>query len=174
MAEYPSFTGKDLSDFSGRPEASYTAQGTFIATALKQATLLFKIGTCLVTLPDDPINLELAHTAILAMADTAILQRPHQTVMASPFQSESLGSYSYSKMSGAASRGTKTGVMWFDLAVEQLSECDRGGNFAGGGIEVFEGDAQFVPSLTDDDSYRILSPQDEEYHRLFFSGTRGF
>lgn len=175
MAEYPTFEPKDLAAFSGRPLASYTALGTYVDTALKQATLLFKIGTCLAQLPDDPVDLELARTAILAMADTAILRRPHQAVLAAPFQSENLGSYSYSKMSAAASRGDKTGVMWFDLAVERLSVCEASdGILSGGGIEIFEFDGQFSTASNSGNSVRLLSPQDSAYHAGYLTDREGF
>ena len=42
--------------------------------------------------------------------------------MFSPFSSERIGSYSYSKMAQAVSKGVKTGVPFFDIAVDYLSQ----------------------------------------------------
>lgn len=167
MAEYPIYTAKDLSDFSGRPEASYQPSG-WIPQAVAQATLLFKIATCLNQFPDDPTEAELAGYAIKAMADYAVLNQPYAQAAASPFQSETLGSYSYSKMASSASKGEKTGVMWFDIAVDQIGQCDKNDDVpSGGGIEVFEFDGLFGAALVPGNSARLLSPDDEAYHLAF-------
>jgi hypothetical protein len=163
VAEYPTFTPADLAGFSGRPEASYPSPYT--DEALKQATLLFKIGTCLATFPDDPMQADLAKYAILSMADYIVLNQPNAQVLAGPFQSESLGSYSYSKMAKTAASGGETGVAWFDLAVDQIGQCDQNDEImSGGGIEVFEFDAEFAVARTDGNTVRVLSPKDQEYH----------
>lgn len=144
MAEYPSISPKDMAEFTGRPEASFP--NTRLTGAVSQATLLFKIGTCLASLPDDPIKQELAKNAIIAFTDYILLSQPFAKALASPFSSESLGSYSYSKSAKQVASGDKTGIMWFDLAIEQMSVCDQmsGGDFGTGGIEVFEHDGEFV------------------------------
>lgn len=166
MAEYPTYTKQDLAAFSGRPEASYKAYAE--SSALPQAVLLFKIATCRPTFPDDPDQAALAKMAILSMADHAALAQKYQEAAASPFQSESLGSYSYSKMAGSASRGEKTGVMWFDLAVGQLSLCEENdGVLGGGGIEIFEYDGQFGTASVAGDAARLLGPADFDQHTAF-------
>lgn len=169
--DYPVLTKTDLAKFSGRPEASY--KGDYPETALSQALLLFKLGTCLAGLPDDPTKAELARMGILAMADDIFLKQKYQQVSASPFSSESIGSYSYSKRAQQASQGEETGVMWFDLAVGQLGECERNdGISSGGGIEVFEHDATFVQGAGE--NVRMLSPKDLDLSRQFgFDPSRG-
>jgi hypothetical protein len=135
MAEYPTLTKKELAAFSGRPEQSYTK---YSDQALLQATMLFKIGTCLAALPDNQTEQDLARLAILSMADSIFLSQAYQKAAASPFSSESIGSYSYSKAASAVSKGGTTGIMWFDLAVQQMSVCGSLGNggsgIMGGGI----------------------------------------
>ena len=138
MAVYPNYTATNIAEVSGYPVTDYS---TFATEALKQATLLFKIGTCLSAWPDDEIEAEMARYAVLSMADAIYWAQPWQKVLRSPFNSETIGSYSYSKLSTAVSAGLPTGVSWFDLAVSKLSVCDRNlGIPAHGGYNVFEED----------------------------------
>lgn len=160
---YPSYTKDDLSDFSGRPSLSYTA---YSAQAITQAVLLFKIGTCLADFPQGQDG-ELAKMAILSMADSIFLAQKYQEAAASPFNSESIGSYSYSKTAKAVSSGQPTGIMWFDLAVDKLGVCEDLDNIPfSGGIEVFEHDAQYVHGGISANA-RMLSPQDLNVSRSF-------
>lgn len=160
---YPTFTKEMLSEFSGRPAVSYQSHTT---QALSQAVLLFKIGTCLSDLPEDATMQQLASMGILAMADAIVLSQPYQKAAASPFSSESIGSYSYSKAAGAVSRGEKTGVMWFDLAIDKMSVCDINDDIPfSGGIEVFEHDVRLVAGAAG--NRRMLSPQDVDQSRTF-------
>lgn len=142
---YKTYTRQMLADFTGRPLASFP-EAFVTNSAIPQALLLFKIGTCLAS-PDDlsEDQQQMVDFAILSMADGIHLAQPYQTALASPFNSESIGSYSYSKVAKAVQKGEETGVMWFDLAIDQLSVCDRlNGSFAQGGIEIFENDGIFA------------------------------
>lgn len=165
MSLYPTYTKEDLGKFSGRPSQSYSA---YADTALNQALLLFKIGTCLAQFPDDPMKAELAKNAILSMADNIFLAQRYQQAMASPFNSETVGSYSYSKTASAVQRGDSTGIMWFDLAIEQLSECDTGydGIPTGGGIGMYEYDG-VVTASSGPDTVRFLGPEELEVSRSY-------
>lgn len=165
MAEYPVLTKKDLSAFSSRAEQSYVESKT--TTALAQAMLLFKISTCLRALPDDAESQELAKFAILSYADYIYLALDYAKAAASPFTSETLGSYSYSKAAASAQRGDKTGIFWFDLAVERLGQCgvdDGVPEF--GGIEVFEHDATFAAGAFEG-TVRMLTPGDLALHENY-------
>lgn len=163
MAEIPALTPQDLADFSGRSVDSYT---NYSEQAIIQATLLFKIGTCLVALGDDETEAQLAKMAIAAFADHVYLARAYAKAAASPFSSESLGSYSYSKSASQVAKGEKTGVFWFDLAVEKLGRCHDNDDVPEfGGIEVFEHDGTFVVSM--EGNVRLLSPQDRQDHEQF-------
>jgi hypothetical protein len=161
---YPVFTKQDLADFSGRPVASYTG---YTDRAIRQAVLLFKIGTCLANLaPKDTLEYEIAVEGILAMADQIFLAQRYQQQVASPFQSESLGSYSYSKTAKSVSDGEKTGVEFFDIAIDQLSVCDETDDIPSfGGVEVFEHDGMFARG--EGGNLRFLSPKDLDQSRSY-------
>lgn len=142
---YKTYDRQMLADFTGRPMASFP--DNFVTkSAIPQALLLFKLGTGLA----DPAvlsadNQQLVDFAIISMADAVHLAQPYQTALASPFNSESIGSYSYSKVAKAVQQGKETGVMWFDLAIQQLATGDRiKSDFLSGGIEMFENDGLFV------------------------------
>lgn len=154
---YKTYLTADLSAYSGRPEASYTDFAE--SSAIPQALLLFKIATCLAS-PEDltPDQNQLIDFAIAAMADHIVLARRYAEASASPFNSESIGSYSYSKTASAVRAGQPTGVGWFDTAVGELSVCDaQGGDIAFGGIEMFEHDGKFVKGALGSNT-RFLSP----------------
>lgn len=166
MADFPDFTVQDLSNLSGRPVEDYD-NSALVVSALIQAELLFKIGTCLGDeWPEDPTMSSLAQMGLLAMADAIYLTQQHQKVLANPFSSETIGSYSYSKVAGAVMTGLPTGVTWFDLAVSKLSICSIVANIPiGGGIEVFENDAVFTTGSGG--NVRMLSPKDMNRSRTY-------
>lgn len=148
---YKTYTRQDLANLTGRPLASFPQ--TFVeASAIPQAMLLFKMGTCLAS-PDDLTDeqKQLVDFAIVFMADAIHLTAPYQRVKYTPFNSESIGSYSYSRAAAAVSIGKVTGVDWFDLAVQQLSVCDvMDGIPMSSGIDVFgagEGFPQTGPGV---------------------------
>ncbi len=125
-----------LATFTGRDEASFT---TFADQALIQSTLLFSTVTKLQDYPADEDQELLAINAILEMADRLYLDQPHASVKASPFQSETIASYSYSKTSAAskAREGVHTGLFWWDLAVDELTRAERS-LVASGSVAAFE------------------------------------
>lgn len=145
MAVFPEFTVVELSGFSGRSVASYS-NIQFIGSALAQARLLFKLATCLSEWPDDPDSAELASYALLSLAEQVYLDQSYAEVQANPFQSETIGSYSYSKAARgktAASimAGLPTGNTWIDLAVERLGVCEISGGVYSSSVDVFTHDA---------------------------------
>ncbi len=117
-------TISDLATFTGRAEGSFTA---FASQALIQAALLFSIVTKLDSYPDGDDQEQLARNAIMEMADRIYLEQPNATTYASPFSSETIGSYSYTKASTAqrAREGFDTGLFWWELAVDELAQIDR-------------------------------------------------
>lgn len=142
---YATYTREMLANFTGRPLVSFP-QAYVENSAIPQALLLFKIGTCLAS-PDGMTTdqLQMVDYAVLSMADAIHLAQPYQTALASPFNSETIGSYSYSKTAKAIRQGKETGVDWFDIAIDQLSVCDTlDGSFSQGGIEIFENDGLFA------------------------------
>lgn len=113
-------TVDQLADFTGRPVASFSG---FAVNALTQATLMFQTLTKLSAMPDDPDLAQLARYAIVEMADRILLEQPYSSVKGSPFQTETIGSYSYSKItptSKTAQQGSRTGLFWWDLAIDEL------------------------------------------------------
>jgi hypothetical protein len=135
-------TVADLANFTGRASNTF---GDFASEALTQATLLFYLATDLEEYPTD-INLaNLAKYGILDMADSLYLSQPYKESTASPFQSETIGSYSYSRLTRSVKKGNDTGVTWFDLAVSKLRAAGSGIG-ASGSIEGMEWDGLEVGS----------------------------
>lgn len=135
-------TVDELATFSGRPAGSY---GGFATEALAQATLLFSLVTKLGDYPADPDLTKLAKNAIMQMADRLVLEQPYQAMTASPFSSENLGGYSYSKSATfkTARDGGDTGLVWWELAVDELSQVDRS-IVASASYSVFDRDEAIV------------------------------
>lgn len=119
MLSVPAVT--DLATFTGRDEASFT---TFADQALVQATLLFSLRTKIPDYPADADLAALARNAILQMAERIYLEQPYAQARATPYTSETIGSYSYAKGSAAAKArdGQDTGLFWWDLALDELTE----------------------------------------------------
>ncbi len=117
-------TVAQLAAFTGRPQNTF---GPFAAQALAQATLLFGINTTLTELPDAAEKAQLATNAILEMADRLYLEQPYAAEKARPYTSETTLDYSYSKGGTAAKArdGQPTGLLWWDLAVQELATAGR-------------------------------------------------
>lgn len=163
---YTTYTRQMLADFTGRPLVSFP-EGFVTKSAIPQALLLFKLGTCLAS-PDDLTDdqKQLVDFAIMSMSDAIHLAQPYQTALASPFNSESIGSYSYSRTAQAVSRGLPTGIGWFDDAIQRLSVCDTlDGVPMSMGIDVF-GAAEGIPQQGAG-VVRWLSPAEREQSVLF-------
>lgn len=138
-----------LASFTGRDEASFSA---FADQALIQSTLLFSTLTKLSEYPTNEDQELLAINAILEMADRIYLEQPYATTKASPFQSETIASYSYSKGSAAAKarEGLRTGLLFWDLAMDELSVADSSA-VSTGSVAAFETDLYI-----DADSNRVV------------------
>jgi len=167
MADYPALSFVDLSSFSGRPTSDYNP--VYSSTAISQATLLFKIATCLTALPDiGTVPYDLAKNAMMAMADQFVLSQPYAEDLASPFSSETIGSYSYSKMAQQIISKERTGVMWFDLAVGEMGVCDENDQaFFFGGIEIMEHDGKFGLGSHGEGNIRLLTISDTKLHSFY-------
>lgn len=116
-------TVADLATFTGRSSNNFNI---YAGEALAQATLLFYLATGIEGYPDDTSLYQLAKNGILDMADKIYLSQPYREASASPYQSETIGSYSYSRSVAAVKKGDATGVMWFDLAVGKLKSANSG------------------------------------------------
>jgi hypothetical protein len=113
-------------------------EGVDEATALQRAADLFVIATGVTENPTDPIEVRLIKTAILDMA--WFLQEDHENREAqfSPFSSERIGSYSYTKMQAAVRAGDVTGVSGFDQAVDYFNDKNSGSTIWSTSEWVFE------------------------------------
>lgn len=145
---FPVPTLGELAAWSGRAESSYTG---YADSALLQATLIFTTVTELTAdswgglSPDDQL---LATNGIMAYADYIYLRQPYQQILASPMESETIGSYTYSKPFPVEARNVQamelslglqaTGIVMWDLAVQMLSLRSRAAGIFYGQIEVFE------------------------------------
>jgi hypothetical protein len=164
---FPNFTVLDLSNFTGRPVASYT-NTAYVSQALAEARLLFKLATCRSTYPTTVDEAQLAEYAILSLADSIYLASAYTTTLASPFQSETIGSYTYTKTSASVgsfatriAAGQPTGDMWFDLAVRSLGVCETG--LASSALQVFTDDLVWEEDRATG-RLRVLGPED--YNRV--------
>jgi hypothetical protein len=131
-------TVDDLATFTGRDSDTYSG---FATQALAQATLLFTVITKLASYPSDPDQAQLARNAIMQAADLIYLEQPFAQARATPYSSETIGSYSYTKTAKAllknAHNDQPTGLMWWDLAFEELAGRDRS-LVASGSVSAFE------------------------------------
>lgn len=160
---FPVPTVPELAEWSGRGEDSYTSYAT---SALLQGALIFTTLTELGAAdysslqPDDQL---LATQGILAMGDYIYLRQPYQSVIASPMQNETIGSYAYSKPIQEMARNAQalevtseeTGVYLFDLAVRMLSRRTRANGVFFGQITGFEHFAK-------DDAARVKWDKEEQ------------
>jgi hypothetical protein len=139
--------------------------GAKIDQALIQAAFLMGLATGWTETPTDEPCATLFHNGILDMARWIALTQDYVPALASPYQSETIGSYSYSKgfktllTLGFRAGDWNTGVFWFDLAAQQCSI--GGGRVDQGGVTVFEQDNLW----TQDDNGRrwVLGPKDMPY-----------
>jgi hypothetical protein len=153
---WPVPTLGELAEYTGRPATSYTS---YVNSALLQAAMTF---TILAELSADdyagmqPDFQQLANMGVMAMADYLYLRWPYQQALASPLQSETIGSYSYSKPIQEMARNAqaievtaeKTGVDMFDLAVRRLARRTAMNGVFYGQVTGFEHTAR-------DDSARV-------------------
>lgn len=93
----------------------------WVVDTLQQATDLMAIATNLQSDPADPLMLRVIQTGVMAMAHALLIQQDDKPAIYSPFQTEHMGSYSYTKMTqnviSAVTAGVPTGIPWFDTAV---------------------------------------------------------
>jgi len=147
-----------VNEFQHRKDEGYTDE-----EALRLATDLFFRATNLKAYPTIPSEVRLVNEAIYHMA--WFLQERHedQEAMFSPFSSERIGSYSYSKMAKAVAEGSETGVNWFDWAVAYFlnQQSHDGGLFDTTSEDVFaRGFAEHYEDLPSRSGYRGWSHED--------------
>lgn len=156
-------TVAELSAFKGRD-----TYGPFADEALAQATLLFAVLTKRDSYPDDAQGAALARNAIMEMADRFYLSQPHAEILASPFQSETIGSYSYAKVVQQARNNEPTGLFWWDLALDELSLKERS-SVSSGAVTVFENEHMYISG---EGRQAVINPADlAESDGFYFNGN---
>lgn len=142
----------DLAQFTGKDPAEY---GRYLYEALEQAGDLLELATGLTAMPEEGLLLRIARRGALAMAEAIYEGNQFRDYRHSPFRSETIGSYTYSLAEGNVLAGIPTGISWFDLAVDRLTESsvptimsssisafDRSGDIAtAGGRQILVGPA---------------------------------
>lgn len=175
---FPVFTVADLAVFSGRPLQSYTP---YADQALIQAIVIFMLVTQVDAWPTDPLSQQIATLGILQYADVLVLEQPFQQVTHNPFQSQTIGSTSYSKptmyMRGNAAanalKGETTGIPFFDYAVQKLALRTEFGGIYGVSIELEMGHGDgdvFVRHDHESGTIKLVGPAERDRELGIFAG----
>jgi hypothetical protein len=151
-------TVAELAAFKMRPESFYSA--TYAQQAMTQAAWLLMFRTGITEMPTEEAEETLVNYAIMDLGNQIYLEAPFDQVIAKPFSSESIGSYSYSKSSQAAKNGEDTGSLWFDLAVSLLSAVDGSYDVNSESISMFERNDYYQDA---DGKRYVLGPADYNY-----------
>lgn len=112
---------EDLRQYARATSWQSTEEQEFAEVCLQRATDLMTIATGLEEDPMSDLMLRLVQTGILAMAFALLVRSEDRAAIYSPFASERIGSYSYSKAVAQATKGRSTGVEEFDAAVEYVA-----------------------------------------------------
>lgn len=126
--------------------AEYTEPA--VEEALQLATDLMELASGVTEQPArGTLKARMANVGILAMAHYLLINFDDREAIYSPFSSERIGSYSYSKQQAAAAGGEATDVPLFNLAVEALVEVSN--QIGTDSTEVFDPDHDFfsVPKV---------------------------
>lgn len=112
----------DLAAFSGSViAAQYYTDTAYVATALQQACDLLSLVTDIeADPPETPVEIwRMTRNAILEMAEAIVIRQPYRAVVLNPFQSETIGTYTYAKLAKVATGQQGWGHMrWWDQAVD--------------------------------------------------------
>lgn len=127
-------TEVDLARFTGR-EIDYF--DSFVMESIDQAGDLFEIATDLTVFPTQGIDGRIARRGVLAMAEAIYEGNAYRDLRASPFRTETIGTYTYALAESNVLSGVPSGVAWFDIAVERL-RADTGSSISGSSISAFD------------------------------------
>lgn len=128
--------------------AGVTSLESYIDTAIEQATILLETFTCRSEFPEvGTLDYDLMVNAIADMSLALYYSHFFKETKYNPYQSETIGSYSYSKVSSLLNQGLPTNVGWFDQAIQKLNICGDEVNAVGvysDAVTVFENDGLYV------------------------------
>lgn len=85
---------------------------------LRQAADLFIVATSVTDEPTDTFSVRMKNNAICSLAHWLLVTNDDRDAQYSPFTSERIGSYSYSKAMQSVTSRQPVGVLWFDTAVQ--------------------------------------------------------
>lgn len=131
MSEPSYIEGVDVNTFTSFEVEGYTDEEALV---LAQG-LLERAVPCLATIYPTLSAAErmVAKFAVLEMAKYIKIDYYHFERATSPFQSETIGSYTYNKMARSIQTSTETGVPGFDRAVSDLGAlCEMAGDGGSG------------------------------------------
>ena len=112
----------DLQTFKGGDPYD-TSETSHIDMMLEQATLAVWLDTGLEDYPTDTRAAQVVKYAIMDLTLWLLAQEESRDEINSPFSSERIGSYSYSKMQAARKDGS-SGIYWLDRLFQMLSGTD--------------------------------------------------
>lgn len=98
-----------------------SADEEYAELILQRSADLFVIATGVTDDPDDDLSVRIMESGILAMSHALWVRSKDANAVLSPFQSERLGSYSYTKMMQMVQSKGLTGIDGFDAAVAYFS-----------------------------------------------------
>lgn len=121
-------TPPSVEDLDGFRHVTSTAlEEDGLAWFLQAATDLMEVATGLHQEPTDSLGQRTLQRGILDMAWFLGTSLEERDALFSPFSSERIGSYSYSKSQQAVALHGPTGVPFFDLAVLYFAELSEAG-----------------------------------------------
>lgn len=128
-------------------DPTLTAPPAQLDQALAQAALLYSVLAGVTVTPTQQPCADLYRNAVLDMARWLSLSQQWVAKAATPFASETIGSYSYTRnLRNTLLQGMngkpETGVFWFDLAVGQCQAAGRS-RVSSDAITVFEHDSVY-------------------------------
>jgi hypothetical protein len=145
-----------------RQSQAFTSQEALYAEdSLQRATDLMEVATGVHEDPEDELAYRIMQTGILSMGHAIYaVSGEDAEALYSPFQSERLGSYSYSKMQQAVADKGLTGVPAFDQAVKYFSGLEQaaGGDSAAFGLTSEQVWKQPYP-VSEEAGERLRDPQ---------------
>lgn len=113
-------------------DTGFGGDDAWAAEVLCDATRLMQLATGLSAYPDDPALTRVVRNGIMDLAQYLVVQRDNAEEEYTPFSSEHIGSYSYSKALTRAQYNIAnklgTGVFWFDQALQYVFEWQMFGS----------------------------------------------
>jgi hypothetical protein len=155
-------TVAELGTFRGEAFATSGAEFDQATMVLQQATDALWVFTGLDEYPSDARVARIVKNAIMDLTLWLLSQVEHRDEINSPFSSERIGSYSYSKMQQASATGN-SGIYWLDLLFRFLKN-DEGDSVPWVSSErVFNPEGYTYEEQRAVDKFRLHDPTADQY-----------